>query len=298
MGPVDELSALCDQGTVTVSDDRQLGYAQFGASDGLPVVAFSGTPGSRWFGAFFHDVAREAGYSVLSLERPGYGRSDPVPERRLQNWPSTVREATEALGIDEFGIVAFSGGGPHALACGIEIPDSVTAISLASPACRPAEFENRQYRAVLWLARNAPWLLSPLCSAMAGLSRKGNPEQIAANYIGSAVSDTEVANRLTAGEIAYVDFLEAFRNGPRGTVAELRLLATPWEIDLEGIDVPVECWHSDTDDEVPLSAARSLCDDVPTAEFHTLNGYHHGEVLVRCRKQLLASTRSESRLTS
>lgn len=294
MSRVDELRRLCDHGTVTVSDDRQLGYAQFGASDGLPVVAFSGTPGSRWFSAFFHDTARESGYSVLSLERPGYGRSDPVTERRLHQWPSTVREATEALGIDEFGIVAFSGGGPHALACGIEIPDRVTAISLASPACRPAGFENRRYRAVLWLARNAPWLLSPLCSAMAGLSRHGDPEQIAANYIGAAVSDTDVADGVTAGEIAYSDFLEAFRNGPRGTVAELRLLAASWELDLAQIDVPVECWHSDADDEVPLSAARSLCDEIPTAAVHTLNGYHHGEVLVRYRKQLLASAWSET----
>lgn len=278
---------LGDHGSVTLADGRSLGYARFGAEGGAPVLAFNGTPGSRWFGAFFEDVARETGRSIIALERPGYGRSDPLDDRHLREWPDDVAEATTALGIDEFGIVAFSGGAPHALACGSALSDRVTGIALSSPAGPPSSFENRTYRAILWLAKNAPRVLSILVSGLARFSRGGEPEQIAPKYIGSAVLDVEVAAGVTAAEIAYADFVGASRNGTEGAVAELRMLARPWDIDVANVAVPVECWHSDADDEVPLAATRALCDEIPDSTLHVRAGEHHGAVTITCRADLL-----------
>lgn len=279
--------ACVDEGTVALTDGRALGYARFGAADGTPVVVFNGTPGSRWFGAFFHDAAREAGCSVVALERPGCGRSDPVTDRRLADWASDVDQATRALGIDEFGLVAFSGGAPHAFACAVEIPDRTTGIALASPACRPGDFENRRNRAMFWLARNAPRALSPLLWGLVRLSHRSDPEQVAPNYVGDDVLDVEVAEGATAAEVACADFREAFRSGTEGAVAEIRLLARPWSVDPGDVAVPVACWHSDADADVPIAAARDLCEEIPDAAFHRRTGEHHGEVVVRCRATLL-----------
>lgn len=295
MAPLSAVDGLGDHGTVSLPDGRNLGYARFGASDGTPVLTFNGTPGSRWFGAFFEDAARATDRTVIALERPGYGRSDLVADRQLREWPRDVAAAATALGIDEFGIVAFSGGAPHALACGIRIPDRVAGIALSSPAGPPSTFENRSYRAILWLARNAPRALSFLVSGTARLSRGGDPEQIAPNYVGSDVLDVAVADGVTAAEVAYADFVDAYRNGADGTVAELRMLARPWDIDTTAVAVPVECWHSDADEEVSLATARALCDEIPDATLHVRDGDHHGAVTVRCRTELLQAASAAAR---
>lgn len=290
MVPISALESVGETGTVTLDDGRDLGYAQFGADDGTPVLAFNGTPGSRWFGAFFDAVGTEQDCSVLVLERPGCGRSDLLPDRRLSDWPRDVAAATERLGIEEFGIVAFSGGTPHALACGVDLSDRVTGIALASPAGPPETMTGAlQYRAVFWLARNAPWVLSPLVSTMVWTSRRGSPQQVAANYVGPDVLDVTVADDVTAAQAAYGDFLGAFEQGTDGPLAEIRLVASDWDIDLSAVDVPVVCWHSDADREAPLGAAQTLCAAIPDSELHVRTDEHHGEVLVRCREQLLAS---------
>lgn len=274
--------------TLTIDGGRQVGYARFGVADGTPVVAFSGTPGSRWFGAFFDVAARELGVSVYALERPGYGRSDAVEDRSFPTWADTVDTVAHRLDIDEFGVVAFSGGGPYALACGAALSDRVTGIGLASPAGPPGTFAKPSYRAALWLARNASPILSTLAGVGGRLTRAGDPEEVAPDYLGSDVLDVPVASELTAAEVAYGDIVAGL-DGGSGVASDLQLLARPWRIDLDRVTVPVTCFHSDEDEAVPLQAARELCDALPDAVLRVRRGEHHGEVVVRRREALLAA---------
>jgi pimeloyl-ACP methyl ester carboxylesterase len=64
----------------------------------------------------------DRGYRVLALDRPGIGRSDYAGGRRLLDWPEDVREAAGRLGVDSFGVIGVSGGGPYALACCLAMP--------------------------------------------------------------------------------------------------------------------------------------------------------------------------------
>jgi hypothetical protein len=56
-------------------DGRTLAYATCGPTDGTPVVAHHGTPGSRLFADLLADAARDAGVRLLVPDRPGFGRS-------------------------------------------------------------------------------------------------------------------------------------------------------------------------------------------------------------------------------
>lgn len=53
-----------------------------------------------------------------------------MPGRRMRDWLADIEELVEALDLDSFGIVAFSMGGPHALAVGAVMPDRVRAIAV------------------------------------------------------------------------------------------------------------------------------------------------------------------------
>src|SRR5688500_5461404 len=102
--------------TLLLHDGRKLGYAEYGLPDGKPVFFMHGFGDSRLFGQLFDADARRTGSRLILLERPGYGLSDFQPGRTLLDWPRDVAQAADALIIDRFGVVGFSGGGPHTAA--------------------------------------------------------------------------------------------------------------------------------------------------------------------------------------
>ena len=54
------------------------------------------------------------------------------PNRRVTDWPRDVEELLDSLGIDRCAIVAWSGGGPYALACGWQMPERFSVLGLIS----------------------------------------------------------------------------------------------------------------------------------------------------------------------
>jgi pimeloyl-ACP methyl ester carboxylesterase len=116
--------------TIRLQDGRQLAYCEWGALDGTPVVLLHGAPGSRLICP--DEAATEAaGVRLLTVDRPGYGQSDPRPGRALLDWPADHIELADQLDLPPCPVVGWSAGGKFALAMGFGAPDRVTAIGLA-----------------------------------------------------------------------------------------------------------------------------------------------------------------------
>lgn len=58
-------------------------------------------------------------------------------------------------------------------------------------------------------------------------------------------------------------FEEACRQGPRGPVVDMALIAGPWGFDLEAVNVPAVLWHGERDRNVPVTHGRYLADAIP-----------------------------------
>jgi pimeloyl-ACP methyl ester carboxylesterase len=114
-----------------LSDGRNLAYCIWGDPNGQPIFLFHGSPGSRVF-APNPFTTEEFGIQLITVDRPGYGRSDPQPGRQLLDWTTDVEALAGSLGIDEFGMMGHSSGGPYALACAYAIPDRVKCVALIS----------------------------------------------------------------------------------------------------------------------------------------------------------------------
>jgi pimeloyl-ACP methyl ester carboxylesterase len=56
------------------------------------------------------------------------GYLDFQPKRRLMDWPADVGCLADTLVLDKFGVLGYSGGGPHALACTVRIPERLTTV--------------------------------------------------------------------------------------------------------------------------------------------------------------------------
>src|SRR3954464_13187493 len=106
------------EGSVRLPDGRTMTYAEWGDPGGRLVLGCHGSPSSR-LERHVEDPGdyRRWGVRVVVPHRPGVGRSDPPPGRRVVDWPADVAGLLTALGIDRFSVLSLSGGAAYALAC-------------------------------------------------------------------------------------------------------------------------------------------------------------------------------------
>jgi pimeloyl-ACP methyl ester carboxylesterase len=257
-----------DSQTITLSDGRQLGFAEYGDAAGAPIFYFHGFPGARLEARLMNDVAAARKARVIAVDRPGIGLSDFQPNRRIVDWPRDVSELADQLGIDKFIVVGASGGGPYAAVCARALADRVTSAAFlagAAPIRAPNAMDgmSTQNRLLFSIARWVP----PLGDLITwGLARTTGDRDTLMSQITRSSSPEDrrlLDERPDVLEALYDAFVEAFKQGSRGARWELRLYGRPWGFRLDKITVPVALWQGEKDANVPPSMGRYLADTIP-----------------------------------
>jgi pimeloyl-ACP methyl ester carboxylesterase len=101
---------------VRAADHRHLDVLVSGPKDAMAAVLHMGTPGGLVPLPPFLDPTRQ-GLCTVMYARPGYVGSTPQPGRVVADAAGDTAQVLDALGIDTFVTLGWSGGGPHALAC-------------------------------------------------------------------------------------------------------------------------------------------------------------------------------------
>ncbi len=80
---------------------RQHAYDEHGAADGTPIFYFHGSPSTRleWHLFGSEALARKLNVRVIVPDRPGLGRSDSQPGRRISDWPADVIALADHLAL-------------------------------------------------------------------------------------------------------------------------------------------------------------------------------------------------------
>lgn len=268
--------------TITLSDGRRLGYKLLGQEDGQPAFFFHGTPGSRLVLSEDEDLVRLPGVRWIVPDRPGYGLSDPKPERTLLDWPQDVAELADHLGLGSYAVVGDSGGGPHALACGARPMDRVTQVLLlASPA--PANFRGATRglawgnRIGLFLGRYAPAIYRVMVRASMAALVKDPDGFVQALGRQMSVPDQRLLEDPELRRAIARDVQEAFRQGGEGQVVDgsLAMTSGSWGFELRDIQVPVHLWHGVEDVLVSRAMAERLAQEIPHCRSHFVRGAGH-----------------------
>jgi pimeloyl-ACP methyl ester carboxylesterase len=111
-----QLKKLAPKGHFNVSDPLTITYRYIKAPKAKGcVVFFHGFPGDADQGLIFNPVALEQGYSLLSLDRPGYRGSSALHFGDLKVMSLVLEALLEDLKIEKFSLVGYSGGAPYAL---------------------------------------------------------------------------------------------------------------------------------------------------------------------------------------
>ncbi|MFI9457013.1 alpha/beta fold hydrolase [Amycolatopsis sp. NPDC052450] len=118
--------------TKTADLDRGVVEYRFDQRGGATVVIFHGGHMNAGL-ALGEDVFAEAGYSVLVLSRPGYGRTPLTTGTTASGFSEVTHSLCEYLGITRVAaVVGVSAGGPTAVATAARYPELVERVVLQS----------------------------------------------------------------------------------------------------------------------------------------------------------------------
>jgi pimeloyl-ACP methyl ester carboxylesterase len=275
------IAAVEREGTARTVDGRTLVFVERGAAEGLPVVACHGTPGSRLGRHPDPGLYVRHGVRMVAYDRPGYGRSDPLPGRSVADAAADVAAIADELGFDRFAVVGGSGGAPHALACGALLGDRILRVgAMVTPAPSDSDFDFfdglaeinvKEFGAALEGREAVEAFIQPFVDGLRS-DADGVLDRITSEL---PEVDRAVASREEFRAIAREQFVEAVRQGVRGWADDDLAFAKPWGFQPEDVRVEVALWQGELDVLAPRSHGVYVASRLPHARFEIVDGQGH-----------------------
>ena len=260
---------------VATRDGRALTFSEWGDPDGFPVLCLHGTPGSRFSRHHDEGVYAAAGARVVTYDRPGYGGSDRHRGRDVVDCVDDVVALVDALGIERFAVIGYSGGGPHALALAARLPDRVNRAA-CDVGVAPYDADGLD-----WFDGMDPLNVQEFGWALEGeevyareIEREAREllERVAVDP-GNVLGDFEIPDadraelaRPEVHDVIREGMAESFRNGVWGWVDDGLCFARSWGFDVSEIRVPTRVVYGASDVLVPAAHGVWLARNVPGAE--------------------------------
>ena len=245
------------------------------AGDGRRVVLVQvGSPNAGvLYGDWVEDAAAR-GLTLIAYDRPGYGDSSRLPGRTVADCAADVRRLSEVVGFERCVVWGFSGGGPHALACGALLDDLVAGVAtIGSPAPFDAPGldlsagwpDEAQEDHALFLSDRAAW------------ERQGEQqrEELLAMSAGELAEEWSAGKSPVDGAVLQGEFGAWLHRAAQAGVAssvegwtddDIAWSHSPWGFDPASMSIPVKVWHGREDGFVPFAHGRWLAEAVPGAQ--------------------------------
>lgn len=266
-------------GESVVGPGRVLGWAEWGHPDGDPLLWFHGTPGARTqIPPAVHEVALQRGFRIIGVERPGTGRSTDHFYDRILDVAPDIEALVEDLGLERFGVVGLSGGGPYTLAVGYAMPQRVVVACtlggiapLRGPDAVWSYMRVLRFGAPLFEIMRSP--VGSLLGAFVGYAGSFGEQMLDmfARLVGG--SDREVLSNPHFKAMFIADLLEA--GELRAVTHDVALFSRHWGFLLEDVTVPVIVWQGLADPIVPQSHGHHMAARLPNAQLRVRHGEGH-----------------------
>jgi pimeloyl-ACP methyl ester carboxylesterase len=266
---------------IQLADGRHLDIRVSGPADGLPVVFHHGTPGAATPLRALDRAVHARGLRLVTTSRPGYGGSDRQHGRSVADVAADIAAVLAEIGAERCLVAGWSGGGPHALACGALLPQAAGVLVIAGVAPYGAG-------GLDWMAGMGADNVTEFSAALAGEDElrpllAGFGEQlkgVTADEVASSMDTLlpDIDKAVLTGEFAEdmaASFREAVRMSIAGWLDDDLAFMRPWGFSLADIRVPVMIWQGSADLMVPFAHGQWLAGQLPDASAHLEDGEGH-----------------------
>lgn len=275
-----------------LKDGGCLAFVEYGSPRGDPVFFFHGWPSSRTMAELTDQAARALNVRIISADRPGICDSSFQANRKLTDWPEVMEQFANHLGIEQFRVLAFSGGAPYAYVTSLKMPNRVRKMAIVSGAVPFADLNEHSgllplYRWMMWFYRNQPGLLR----ASFRLVRPIMSWRTSARTYFRALPrpDVEVLRDDAAFRVIFESQRRAWRgSGADGVMADAEIYGRPWGFRLEDVNVPVRLWHGKQDRAFSWRVAEETAKRLPNCVARYIDDEGHFSLPIRHMHEILA----------
>ena len=291
--PVNDWAVMVQVRTSIIAtlDGRELCVESSGDPSGKALLFHNGTPTSR---KLFKDMVEEGnarGANLICYDRPGYGGSTPQPGRTVADSVQDVQTITAHLDIDRIAVWGISGGGPHAIASAVLLPDLVCAAatfcSLAPVSASDFDFfngmtEKKQKERELYFSDPAGYRQH--------LHRSREEIMTATkDYLAAKLQAMSPEVRVSQAfyEFSYETMRIAVEKGIEGYWEDHQAFFSDWGFDPSNNSVPIQIWHGQKDSDVPFQYSEWLSKTIPNSELHLTLTDGHFSILENHRVEVM-----------
>ncbi|XP_076928354.1 uncharacterized protein LOC143592289 [Bidens hawaiensis] len=294
---------------VTLIDGRHLSYNEYGVSKDIAnykIIFIHGFSSCRYDETIYiQELFEELKIYMVTFDRPGYGESDPDPNRTVKSLALDIEDLADTLELgSKFYVIGNSMGQHGAWGSLKYIPHRLAGVAFIAPVVNywwsgfPTNLtmaaymlQPRQDQWAVGVSHYVPWLVywwntQKWFPGSGAIARKPN----------FSASDWEVlAKRQGQGPATPVpkDYIRQ-QGLAESLIRELRVGFGKWEFDPMEIVNPfpnnegsVHLWHGDEDAVVPMSLQRYIAKKLPWIHYHELHGVGHLIPMYNGKKEAL-----------
>ena len=285
--------------TITLADERVLGYAEYGKPNGFPVFYFHGGQESRLSSGFMDSTAAKLSIRIIAPDRPGVGLSEFQENRTFLNWATDIEQLADRLQIEHFSVFGLSGGAPHVLACLIRMPNRIENASIISGAT-PYNYKG---------SLKGMWLPVKLIHWIASWKKDRQLRKFMQNDFDGLVNKPEKRikqfqnylprpdkNLMTEHPEYGWEFIEgskeSYKQGIDAIVQEWKLYVSDWQMELGAIHSPINLWYGSSDKMAPTYRGHYYRNELPNSKLKIIDNEGHFSLIRNHLEEILSELKT------
>lgn len=277
------------------SPGKFLAWNEYGDPQGTPLFYYHGWPSSRLQARLAHHLAKDRNLRLITMDRPGMGKSTLIPDRHLNDWPTLMERFADHLGITKFSQLGVSGGGPYVLACAAKIPNRLTASAvLAGMVPIPLTTLGTSglhplYRAMIPF-RKAPATIFTGLFGIASAATRTNPNKLPISLMIRSLAEQDrilLHHSDDVWRVATTSFSEGVSSGGKGVMTDAEIYFQTPDFSPSGITHPIRYWHGGDDKNIPQNLAEDLTKSMPHADLEIAQELGHFSLAIHRAPQAL-----------
>ena len=265
----------------TRANGQVVAYYDYGLSDDV-LFWHHGVGAAGPISTILCENADLNGFRVIEIVRSGYGNSTSIPGRGVADIVPINLELADFLEIEKFGVVAASGGGPHALAVARHSENRCLGILIVA-GIGPFTEPDLDYLIGMSEARQKHWKEAKASASEFEKSLSAIVTEISTYEIAEieAMYGKDPNNPLSDERLSQIlaCMQYSIKQGTNGYKEDRLSFLKPWGFSISEIAIPAQFWAGTFDSVVPLEHSLWMVRKINDSELRVLEGKDHFTIM-------------------